>query len=393
MPLNRERAYKLMRDRGVDAVVASSPENVYYISDYLSLGQRLRCGTQAYTILPLEGDPAIVAPINEVDLIVESSSWITDVSFYGLFNTEIHQSNEFSEQTKRLIDIYSSAELEDDAISALARVLKEKSLTSGVLALDTSRISATLFKLLNRELPDVKIVEGTDLLHEIRLIKTEEEVARIRKATEITEKSMEDALEIARPEIMEVDLAGMFEYSIAYDRGQVTLNLIGFGERSSYLHPIPSPLEAGRGDTIRLTLGCKWHQYHSNISRTAVIGRPRSKLKKLWEAVITAQDAALDTVKPGIKVSDVYALAEKELRTADLKQINATFGHGLGVECMEKPIISKDEDMALMEGMVLNIDIPYLELGWGGVQLEDTILVTDDGFELITNTERTLYLL
>jgi Xaa-Pro aminopeptidase len=109
--------------------------------------------------------------------------------------------------------------------------------------------------------------------------------------------------------------------------------------------------------------------------------------------VITAQEAALDMVKPGIKVSDVYATAEKELRAADLKQINAAFGHGLGVECMEKPIISKDEDMELMEGMVLNIDIPYLELGWGGVQLEDTILVTDDGFELITNTERTLYLL
>lgn len=391
--MNRERAYKLMRDRGVDAVVASSPENVYYISDYLSLGQRLRCGTQAYTILPLEGEPAIVAPINEVDLIVDSSSWIDDVNFYGSFNTEIHQSNEVSEQTKRLIDIYSTAELEADAISALVRVLKEKSLTSGVLALDTSRIPAMLFEVLNRELHDVKIVEGTDLLHEIRLIKTGEEVERIRKATGITEKSMEDALEIVRPEIMEVDLAGMFEYSIAYDRGQVTLNLIGFQERSSYLHPIPSPLEARRGDTIRLTLGCKWHQYHSNISRTAVIGRPRSKLKKLWDAVITAQEAALDTVRPGLKVSDLHATVEKELRAADLKQISATFGHGLGVECMENPIITKDENMELIEGMVLNIDIPYLELGWGGVQLEDTILVTDDGFELITNTERTLYIL
>jgi len=68
-------------------------------------------------------------------------------------------------------------------------------------------------------------------------------------------------------------------------------------------------------------------------------------------------------------------------------------GHGLGIECNEMPVISKTGEDELLEGMVVNVDIPILELGWGGIQLEDTILVTSDGFELLTRTDRTLYLL
>lgn len=392
MPMNRERAYQSMQSQGVDAIVASSLENVYYISDYWSLGQQLRCGTQVYALLPLDGDPAIVAPMDEMDLVVESGSWIDDVCFHGTLNVEVARTDEASDQTLRLIDLYRAAEPESDSVSALIKVLEGRKLTHGVLALDASGIPSGLFEAIRKELPEAELVDGTDLMREIRLIKTEEEVNRIKRATEITEKSMEDALEIARPEIMEIDLAGMFEYSVAYDGGKVTYNLIGFRERSGFPHPIPSTLEARRGDVIRMTLGCTWRHYHSNISRTAVIGRPSSRARKQWEAVVKAQEAALDAIRPGAKIPEVYAAAEGELKAAGLKHYNAYFGHGLGVECDERPMIEKDGG-ELLEGMIINIDVPYLELGSGGVQLEDTILVTADGFTLLTRTDRTLYLL
>jgi len=393
MPLNRERAYQTMQSRGVDAVIASSPENVYYVSDYWSLGQQLRHGTQVYALLPVDGDPAVVAPFNEADLIVESGTWISDVYFYGDLNVDVAKTDEVSEQTQRLINLYQAAEAESDAASALLKVLKERGLTRGVLALDTSAISPSLFGGLQRRLSDAKLVEGSDLLREIRLIKTGDEVARIQRATEITEKSMEDALEIARTEIMELDMAGMFGYSVAYDGGRVTLNLIGFGERSAFPNPIPSDFEARRGDVIRMTLGCTWRHYHSNISRTAVIGRPPAKVKKRWEAILAAQDAAFDEVRPGVQLSEVYAAAVRELEAAGLKCFNTYLGHGLGVECNERPWIGKGVDRELMEGMVINIDVPYLELGFSGVQLEDTVLVTEEGSKLLTRTDRTLYIL
>jgi Xaa-Pro aminopeptidase len=156
---------------------------------------------------------------------------------------------------------------------------------------------------------------------------------------------------------------------------------------------MPSINQAKRRDLLRLTLGCTWGHYHSNISRTGVIGRPLGKAQRLWEAVQGAQDSVLDIIKPGVKLSELYAEAEKELAKAEVKMRTPSIGHGLGVECNERPWIEREGEAELLEGMVVNVDIPILELGWGGLQIEDTILVTGDGCELLTKTDRGLYLL
>jgi Xaa-Pro aminopeptidase len=94
-----------------------------------------------------------------------------------------------------------------------------------------------------------------------------------------------------------------------------------------------------------------------------------------------------------VKLCEVYAAAEKVLKGAGLKGYASSMGHCLGVECNERPWIGRDEEKELLEGMVVNVDVPVLELGWGGVQLEDTVLVTSDGYEMLTRTDRTLYVL
>jgi Xaa-Pro aminopeptidase len=393
MPLNGERAFEIMQREGVDTLVASSTENVYYVSNYWSLGKRLGCGVQAYAVLPLEAVPAIVAPFDEADLVLDSQTWIEDIRFHGSSKVEVGQPEEPSEQTELLLKLHEGARPEADGVSALLKTIVEKGLAEGVIALDTSGLTPFLYEQIKSKLPGARLVDGASLLQEIRLVKTEPEVERIKRATAITEKSMEDALEIARSEITELDLAGMYAYSVSYDGGQVTQNQIGFRERSAFPNPVPSLFEAARKDLVRMTFGCTWDHYHSNISRTAVIGRPLQKVQRRWEAVMSAQDTALDAVEPGAKIGDVCGAALKALEDADVKGFSGGIGHGLGVECNERPWIERDAEGELLEGMVVNIDIPVLELGWGGTQLEDTILVTSEGFELLTRTDRTLYLL
>ena len=391
--MNGERAFQIMQSNKVDTLIASSTENVYYVSDYWSLGKELGCGVQAYALLPMKGDPAIVAPFSEADLIVDSETWIEDIRFHGEPMVEVGQPEEPSGQTESLLELHKTAQPEADGVSCLLKALEEKGLAAGVIALDATALTPGMFEHIKGKLSGATIVDGSELLREIRLVKTGPEVERIQRATEITEKSMEDSLEIARAEITELDLAGMFAYSVAYDGGKVTQNLIGFRERSAFPNPVPTLLEAQRRDLVRMTLGCKWGHYHSNISRTAVIGRPLGKATRRWEAVQAAQDAALDAVRPGASFSKVYAAAMKELEAAEVKGLSAHVGHSLGVECNEKPWIERESEGELLEGMVINIDVPLLELGWGGCQLEDTVLVTSDGHELLTKTERTLYLL
>jgi Xaa-Pro aminopeptidase len=393
MPLNGERAFEVLKREGIDALIATSTENVFYISNYWSLGKRLGCGVEAFAILPLEESPAIVAPLNEADLLVENQTWIGDIRFYGESGVDLGEIDDPSEETGLVMGFYRSANPEADGASALFKAIEDKGLIGAKIALDTSGLSPAQYEHLKSKLQGAELVDGSDLLREVRLVKTEGEVERIKRATAITEKSMEDALEIARDEITELDLAGMYGYSVGYDGGRVTQNLIGFRDRSAYPNPLPTMYEAKKRDLVRLTLGCTWDHYHSNVSRTAVIGRPLAKVERRWEAIIAAQDAALDTVKPGAKVSEIYTAAKKELANAEADRYPSTMGHGLGIECNEMPVISKTGEDELLEGMVVNVDIPVLELGWGGIQLEDTILVTSDGFKLLTRTDRTLYLL
>jgi len=299
MPLNRERAVQLMQDRGVDALVASSTENVYYVSDYWSLSKNLGCGVEAYVVLPLNNDPAIIAPMNEADLIIHSGTWIDDLRFYGEPNVDVGEVEEPSEQTASLLKIHKETKTETDGTSALLKALEDLGVNKGAIALDTSDLSPTIFEHIKGKIPDSKIIDGSSLLREIRQVKTQ----------------------------------------------------------------------------------------------PGVIGRPLGKAQRLWEAVQGAQDSVLDIIKPGVKLSELYAEAEKELAKAEVKMRTPSIGHGLGVECNERPWIERGGEAELLEGMVVNVDIPILELGWGGLQIEDTILVTGDGCELLTKTDRGLYLL
>ncbi|MCW3991998.1 MAG: aminopeptidase P family N-terminal domain-containing protein, partial [Candidatus Bathyarchaeota archaeon] len=194
MPLNGERAYQVMQENGVDTIISTSTENVYYTSNYWCLGKKLYTGHQVYALLPLEGEPAIVASLDEADLIVDSETWIGDHRFYGKSKVELGQLDEPSEQTGALVKIYQEAKPEADGVSALLKALDEKGLTKGVIALDPTGLTSSQYGYIKENLPEANLIDGAPLLSSIRLVKTGPEVERIRRATEITEKSMEDAL-------------------------------------------------------------------------------------------------------------------------------------------------------------------------------------------------------
>jgi Xaa-Pro aminopeptidase len=392
MPLYKERARQVMEKAGVDAILAASPSNVFYISDYYSTGMQLGCGTQGYAFLPLDAEPALMAPVAEADLVAESGSWIKDVHWYGCLKVNTSKNPKSSPITQRIIDA-TKAHAEQTPCDSLVIAVTSRGYAKKTIAVDTTGVNTLRFDNIKRNLPDAKIIDGSKLLDEIRAVKSPEEVELIKKATEIAEKSMEDALEIAQEGIMELDMSQMYSYSVAEDGGRVTKDQIGFGERSAYPNPIPTSLALAKGDLIRMSLGATWAHYHGEVTRTAALGKVSPETEKRLKTVIDAQEAAFDAAKPGTKMGDVYAIAQKELEKGGVKECSMSLGHSIGVDCNDKPWLVPGDKTVLEEGMVLNVDIPYLDLGWGGIQLEDTVLVTKKGLRFLNNTERTLYLL
>ncbi len=381
-----------MQKAGVDAILATSPANVFYVSDYYSTGMQLGCETQGYALLPLDGEPALMAPLPEADLVAESGTWIKDVHWYGCLNVNSSKNPKASGVTQRIIEAML-ARAEQTPCDALVIAVTNRGMAKKTIAVDGDGVNQRRWETLKRNLPDAKIVDGTRLLQDIRAVKTVEEVELIKKATEVTEKSMEDALEIAQADIMELDMSQMFGYSVAEDGGRVTLDHIGFGERSAYPNPTPTTHQLARGDLIRMNLGSTWGHYHGNVARTAALGKATPEVEKRLKTVIDAQEAAFDAARPGVSFGDIYAAIQRELEKGGVKKCNVNLGHCIGAECNERPCIGPNDNGAVEEGMIINIDVPYLDLGWGGMQLEDTVQVTKKGLRLLTNTERTLYLL
>jgi len=229
------------------------------------------------------------------------------------------------------------------------------------IALDSSGLTIQGVEAMERSLGDVEVVEGLGLLREMRMVKTPVEVEMLRRATEVLEKAMEDALEIISSGVSEVEASGMFRYSLASDGGVETLTLLGFGERSSYPNPIPSTLEAARGDVIRLRLGCTLSHYHSRVSRTAILGRPRKELRGVWETILSAQDAALEALEPGASASDVYGRAERALREGGLRGLGLSIGSGIGLEAYEPPRIGRGRAPG-GDGDIHRCQIPQIRL-------------------------------
>ncbi len=340
-------------------------------------------------MIPLNGEPIVIAPAWEADLVL--SGGVGSIYLYGPEEVDLQEGAD-SAIFEPLERLYIRARMGGDALSALMEALHSEGLSKGVIAVDSSRVEPGYLERLRRELPRVELIEGRGLLEEVRLVKTGEEVERIRRATEVAEKSMEDALEVARPEITERELASIFEYSAAGDGCEASYRLVGIGERSSLPNPIPSQKEAERGDIMRMSLGCTWMHYNSNVSRTAVLGRPSPEIRKGWEAVASAQDALLEEVRGGARLSQLYSAGERRLKEMGVRVIPSTLGHGIGVELEEDPRVGR-ADGELMEGMVLNVDVRYLRLGRYGLGVEDTVLVTEGGFERLTKTDRDLYII
>ncbi|MBS7252299.1 MAG: aminopeptidase P family protein, partial [Candidatus Freyarchaeota archaeon] len=142
---------------------------------------------------------------------------------------------------------------------------------------------------------------------------------------------------------------------------------------------------------IRFDGGCIYEGYYCDIAKTVVMGQPSEKAKKYFSAVLKGALNAVSQVKPGVEASKIFLTALTGVRKEGISHYRRHHcGHGIGLECYETPIINDREHTILEEGMVINVETPYYEIGFGGVQVEETILVTRSGSLFLSTPTNTL---
>lgn len=395
--MNTKRAVKVMDKYQLDALIASSTANLKYICNYWGIGHQYIPGVEVYAVLPNRpgAKPTLILPVSDMELAVDLLPYVDEFVPYGRFIYYATPGKELCERDKWIKKSAIDSMPIPTALEAVTSVLRKLGLNDKRIGLDESKLSPKLYLKFVNNIPAAEVVDAYEIFREIRMVKTPEEIEIMDQAVRITEAALKKSLALVVDGASEKDCQDVFEKTIFENGGTPLFTGIYFGEQSCYFgQALPSSGKRLTANSlIRCDVGCIYKRYFSDIARTFFWGQPTDKHKQCYQAIWEAQEAALNITKPGTKVSELFNVAIEVAKRRIPKYERTHVGHGIGLELYEPPIITPTTDIILEVGMVFNIEPPYYELGLGGFQVEDTVVVTDKGFRLLTTLDRDLGIL
>jgi len=232
-----------------------------------------------------------------------------------------------------------------------------------------------------------------DVIRELRIVKTPEELEVIARACEIADKAMLVAIEEVSEGRREREIAAKMEYAMKMDGAEKPAfdTIVASGPRSALPHGIASDRRIERGDLVVIDEGALYRHYNSDTTRTVIVGSPNERQKDIYQAVLEAQIKGVKTAKPGMTAKELDTIVRDVIREYGYGDyfIHST-GHGVGLEIHEWPRISQNDETVLKPGMVITIEPGIYIPKFGGVRIEDTVVITEKGAKRLTKTEREL---
>lgn len=391
--VNRPRAAELMAANGLAALVATTPENINYI-----LGSQLRASNwtmQIYAVLPRDpaARPCVIIPTNRLGVIAQMG--ITGADLYVYSDFFVEGSIEGKPSTPDIDLFYSllqSTTTHAGPVEALEAALEQLGLKGQAVGVDEMRIAPDLLARFAAGLPGGQALPAYKLFRQIRQIKTPFEIERLRRSAQLNEAIEQQLIDLIAAGVHEKDLAEHYRLAVMKAGGTPAMTAVGAGPRSAlplienYFRVIEP------GDQIRFDLCLQLDGYWGDTGRTAVLGEATPWMEHHFAAVRSGWEQALETVRPGVKASEVFHAAVARVQKEGIPHYRRQHvGHSIGLELYDDITLSPGDDRVLEPGMVFCVEVPYYELGAGGIQIEDTIVVTADGYEFLTQMERKLF--
>lgn len=261
------------------------------------------------------------------------------------------------------------------------------------LAFEAKEISYAEYLDWKEKLRVEQLIPIQDEMTEFRSIKTEQELAYIKKAEQIGDIAFSKILDILKPGMTEVEVAAHLEF-IMKQNGAEGLSfdtIVASGIHSSMPHAVPTQKKIELGDFITMDFGCVYQGYCSDMTRTIVLGKASAQQKKVYQTVLEAQQEALHFIKAGYQGKEIDGVARAYINQAGYE---GCFGHGLGhsvgLFIHENPRLSAREEGLILENMVETVEPGIYIEKFGGVRIEDLVVVTKEGHINFTSSEKRL---
>lgn len=348
----------LLLEKRIDAILISTPENIGYFSNI-------------FIFSPLEREGLVLITKNNTYLF-------TDSRFTGMIN--VSPSIKYVESSAR-----SGAYEEISKI-----VLNEKIKSIGFEELDLSVSEFKMLKRVSRKITSLKPADK--ILESLRLIKDQAEIKKISFACQLTDNAFRYIQPFINKGVTELELADRIDNFFRRNGASSAFPpIVAFGKHAAIPHHMPTTKKLSLNDRyILFDFGAKYNHYCADLSRTVFYGDISTTHTNQYNAVLKAQELSLRAIKKAVKSGkDIDAAARNYLKNNSF-DIPHSVGHGIGLSVHERPSISPQSKQKIIPGMVITIEPGVYLPGEGGIRVEDTVLVTDDGYRLLTQSPKDL---
>jgi len=343
----QKKLLKSIESRSLDALLVRKKQNISYLT-----------GTK--------GDDAV--------LFVSSSKMV--------LITDARYKEEYAKSIKNCrLSIFKGSDIYT-CINELSKKTRSKR-----IGFESDNFSYSGYISLKKKLKDIAFVPVKGLVESFRVIKDSDEVSCIREACRYGSKVINFGMRIVRPSISELTVKKKIEQFMgAREIEKADFDIIvASGKNASMPHASSSKKNIRKGDMVVIDLGAVSYGYNSDLTRTVFLGKIERKFSRIYNIVLDAQKRAIENIRPGVSIRYIDNISRQYIsRKGFGRYFIHNLGHGIGLEVHEMPNMSKNNNALLEQNMTLTIEPGIYIPGWGGVRLEDVVLVTKDGCEVLT---------
>ncbi|MBS7616143.1 aminopeptidase P family protein [Candidatus Bathyarchaeota archaeon] len=371
-----ERVRKVLRKRNLDALYLTNATSIFYLTGFSFISTE----RPAALVIPIDGKITFIGPLLEREHVPLATKIIEEVKTYLDYPGMKHPIEHFAE------------------------FLKEMKLANKRIGIDNKTGVAGMWGYkgppLKQKLPDAKLVDMADLVPSMRLVKSPAEIALIKESAKWANLAVSLLQEYATEGTWDVEVA----LTASLDASSIMKKTLGanyeplrsilpisagfrgqIGEMSAIPHAIGTKHKIKSGDVIIAEAGVEIGGYSCELERTMIVGKPSVKHKRYFDVMTKAQDAAIKKIMDGVECSEVDKASMNVFKKAGLDHLVMHHtGHGLGLEGHEPPWLDIGNREKLKAGMVVSCEPGIYEVGFAGFRHSDTVLVTEEGFELLT---------
>jgi Xaa-Pro aminopeptidase len=368
---SKEKACDALEKNDIDVLIATTPVNVFYTTGIPTL--HVAPNPILYVLYNQYPSLSLVRRDGEESLFiwmvygsVDKFSWVKDVTGVG------------------------SPEL---AMKGVSGKIEEWDMSNKTIALETL-MPRYQSEFLQKKFPNATFINGDQTFLDMRLIKTEEEVKRIKKSTEISEKAIKNIISSIKEGITDIELLQIARRTIVDEGAEGWDHLtLGIGSSDPEAPGVGTIMK--RGDISRFDIGTIWKGYVSDVSRQAVIGEIPEGGKEVMDRMIQVQEYCVDNIKPGVNAKELNSNAIKFFKTLKKRGMCFITGHSIGLECEEYHLldIMKTPDIPFEENMVLDVEVWESFKTFGLVGIEDCYRITKSGCERLSSLDKNIFII